>query len=68
MASEHLKALTPYVENGFWKLGGKVLDHFLSRLICKTFTIDMKIRSYTRRSTQGRRWPKDQRERDACIS
>ena len=26
--SDHLKALTPYVENGFWKLGGKVLDHF----------------------------------------
>ena len=26
MVSEHLKALTPYVENGFWKLGGKVLD------------------------------------------
>ena len=25
--SEHLKALTPNVENGFWKLGGKVLDH-----------------------------------------
>ena len=25
--SDHLKALTPHVENGFWKLGGKVLDH-----------------------------------------
>ena len=27
MVSEHFKALTPHVENGFWKLGGKVLDH-----------------------------------------
>lgn len=28
MVSDHLKALTPSVENGFWKLGGKVLDYF----------------------------------------
>ena len=28
--SEHLKSLTPFVENGFWKLGGKVLDHFFN--------------------------------------
>ena len=27
MVSDHFKALAPAVENGFWKLGGKVLDH-----------------------------------------
>lgn len=47
MISDHLKALTPYVENGFWKLGGKVPDH---SLICQAFTTDMKY--------QGLYWKK----------